>query len=119
MISDSQFMELDAEIWGLIAPPEPDAPIRRKREAIDAALPEIEAVADADDERRIDRIIEKARFEAVMKDSVGFLFKTMGVGVSELTGATLAALQGEARASGAPEPRADASPQNEDPPEEA
>ena len=116
MISDSQFVELDAEIWGLIGAGAKAEPTRQKADkaAVDAALPEIEALPDSDDERRIERIIEKARFEAVMKDSVGFLFKTMGVGVTELTSATIAAVGGEARSAGAADKPA-ADPEISDP----
>ena len=109
MISDSQFVELDAEIWDLIglgqAAKSADAP----SEPADAALPEGAALPDVEDERRIERISEKARFEAVMKDSVGFLFKTMGTGVTELSAGVIAATKGEARSEGATP-----SPENDD-----
>lgn len=102
MISDSQFVQLDAEIWGLMGLAGGPAPVARREtgEPADAALPEIVAAPDAEDARRIDRIIEKARFEAVMKDSFGFLFKTMGEGTTELVAATIAAARGEARSDG-------------------
>ena len=37
-----------------------------------------------EDLRRIDRIVQKAKFSVVAKHSISFLFKTIGVGVSEL-----------------------------------
>jgi len=106
MISDSQFVELDAEIWDLIGLGGAVAPKSQgaAAEPADAALPEVVATPDAEDERRIDRIIEKARFEAVMKDSFSFLFKTMGEGATELTSGVIAAMNGEARSAGTAEP---------------
>ena len=37
-----------------------------------------------EDLRRIDRIVQKAKFSVVAKHSMSFLFKTIGVGASEL-----------------------------------
>ena len=115
MISDSQFVELDAEIWDLIGLESKALP-RANTAEVDAALPDLAAEPDAEDQRRIERIIEKARFETVMKDSVGFLFKTMGSGLGELGAGVIAAAHGEARSAGAttpdkpPSPAADPDP---------
>lgn len=109
MISDSQFVELDAEIWNLIGLKSKTAP-RTHTAEVDAALPDLTAEPDDEDQRRIERIIEKARFEAVMKDSVGFLFKTMGTGLGELGAGIIAAANGEARSAGATTPEEPPSP---------
>ena len=101
----------------------PSAPRARRRDdlaPLDAALPELELAPDTDDDRRIARILEKARFEAVMKDSISFLFKAMGAGSSELAAAVIAAAAGDARSAGSAtpaQPDGDASPAPPTPPE--
>lgn len=86
MITDTQFLEQDAEIFDLFRSYPEDNVRVRISETDD---PVIEVTADENHKRRVDRIVEKARFEAVMKDSVSFLFKTLGVGAGELTSALL------------------------------
>ena len=89
MSSEAEYFDLDREIFDLFRH---DA---SRREHVRISLPEsdsvtdpvVEVAPDADDERRISRIFEKARFELLVRDSVEFLFKTMGTGTSELTGA--------------------------------
>lgn len=45
-------------------------------------------------EQRIERIMEKALFEVVVKDTTGFLFTALGAGLGELAGAMFRSLDG-------------------------
>ena len=46
---------------------------------------------DVEDLRRIERIVERAKFTMVMEHSLSFFFKTIGAGVSGLAAAAIGA----------------------------
>ena len=80
MISDAQFLEQDAQILDIF---------KEESSSLDSARIGSEAETKPrdltiEDLRRIDRIVQKAKFSVVAKHSISFLFKTIGVGVSEL-----------------------------------
>ena len=84
MITEAQFLEQDAKILDIF-----------KEEGMEkslAACQESKAMAkdlDAEDLRRIERIVERAKFTLVMEHSLSFFFKTIGAGVSGLATAAI------------------------------
>ncbi len=103
MISNAQFEKQDAEILAIFA----------RTSSTGAAAPSSAPHAgDAGDSARIERIVEKARYEAVVKDSASFLFRTLGVGVGGLAKAAFGALapEGEAEKPGLRESERDKKP---------
>jgi len=80
MISDAQFLEQDAQILNIF---------KEEGSSLDSAHIDSEAVRvprdlTIEDLKRIDRIVQKAKFSVVAKHSISFLFKTIGVGTAEL-----------------------------------
>ena len=47
---------------------------------------------EAQSEKRINRIVERAHFESVLKDTTSFVFTSFGSGLAELTGALFGAM---------------------------
>ena len=86
MISDAQFLEQDAKILDIF-----------REEGLEKSLdPSQDAKAsvndlDVEDLRRIERIVERAKFAMVMEHSLSFFFKTIGAGVSGLATAAIGA----------------------------
>ena len=84
MITEAQFLEQDAKILDIF-----------KEEGIEkslAASQENNAKAkdlNSEDLRRIERIVERAKFTLVMEHSLSFFFKTIGAGVSGLATAAV------------------------------
>ena len=84
MITDAQFLEQDAQILDIF-----------KEEAIDenSIFSQTDQVSvseiESEDLRRIERIVERAKFTLVMEHSLSFLFKTIGSGISELATAAV------------------------------
>lgn len=79
MISDLEFDTFDSEVDQLF------------REAKAEAL-ELGAKEGVPDEERIERIVEKAQHEAVIRDTTTFLFRSFAPALGELFGALLRAL---------------------------
>ena len=80
MISDAQFLEQDAQILNIF---------KEEGSSLDGTQIDSEAARvprdlTIEDLKRIDRIVQKAKFSVVAKHSISFLFKTIGVGASEL-----------------------------------
>ena len=80
MISDAQFLEQDAQILNIF---------KEEGSSLDSVCVDSEAERvprdlTIEDLRRIDRIDQKAKFSVVAKQSISFLFKTIGVGASEM-----------------------------------
>ncbi len=72
MISDEDYQNREEEIGQLFAQePRPDP---------------------ADDVRRINRIVERALFENVVKDTTSFIFSSFGSALGGLTGAVIGAM---------------------------
>ena len=80
MISDAQFLEQDAQILNIFK--EEDSSLDSTRGDSDAKR--VPRDLTIEDLRRIDRIVQKAKFSVVAKHSISFLFKTVGVGMAEL-----------------------------------
>lgn len=80
MISDAQFLEQDAQILNIF---------KEEGSSLDGTQIDSEAARaprdlTIEDLKRIDRIVQKAKFSVVAKHSISFLFKTIGVGTAEL-----------------------------------
>ena len=80
MISDAQFLEQDAQILNIFK--EEGSSLDSNR--VDSEAERVPRDLTIEDLRRIDRIVQKAKFSVVAKHSMSFLFKTIGVGASEL-----------------------------------
>tara|TARA_B000000565_G_scaffold190734_1_gene145483 strand:+ start:2476 stop:2799 length:324 start_codon:yes stop_codon:yes gene_type:complete len=82
MISDAQFLEQDAKILDIF-----------REEGLEKSQDAKTSVNDLDveDLRRIERIVERAKFTMVMEHSLSFFFKTIGAGVSGLATAAIGA----------------------------
>ena len=87
MISDAQFLEQDEQILSIFK--EEGTSLDSAR--IDSGSEGVRRDLTIEDIRRIDRIVQKAKFSVVAKHSISFLFKTIGVGASELTMAFIGA----------------------------
>jgi hypothetical protein len=87
MISDTKFLEQDEQILNIFK--EEGSSFNGVRE--DSAKERVPRELTIEDLKRIDRIVQKAKFSVVAKHSISFLFKTIGVGVSELTMAFIGA----------------------------
>ena len=87
MISDAKFLEQDKQILNIFK--EEGSSFNGVRE--DSAKERVPRELTIEDLKRIDRIVQKAKFSVVAKHSISFLFKTIGVGVSELTMAFIGA----------------------------
>lgn len=84
MITDAQFLEQDAQMLDIFKDEARDE--SSKSSQVDQiSLSELEL----EDLRRIERIVERAKFTLVVENSVSFLFKTLGSGISELATATV------------------------------
>ena len=84
MITDAQFLEQDAQMLDIFKE-EVRGESSTSIQVDQISLSELEL----EDLRRIERIVERARFTLVVEHSVSFLFKTLGSGVSELATATV------------------------------
>ena len=87
MISDAQFLEQDEQILNIFK--EEGASLNSAQEDSDKERAPRDLTIE--DLKRIDRIVQKAKFSVVAKHSISFLFKTIGVGVSELAMAFIGA----------------------------
>ena len=87
MISDTKFLEQDEQILNIFK--EEGSSFNGVRE--DSAKERVPRELTIEDLKRIDRIVQKAKFSVVAKHSISFLFKTIGVGVSELAMAFIGA----------------------------
>ena len=86
MISDAQFLEQDAKILDIFR----EEGLEKNLEASQDAKTSPKDL-DVEDLRRIERIVERAKFTLVMEHSLSFFFKTIGAGVSGLATAAIGA----------------------------
>jgi hypothetical protein len=96
MITDAQFIEQEAEILAIFEREEASSYARKQT----APVEEVESVQrtiDASAAARIDKILELAQYEVVIKDTTSFLFNTLGAGINGLAKAAFGALDPAAR----------------------
>ena len=86
MISDAQFLEQDAKILDIFREEELEKSLDPSQDAKTSVND-----LDVEDLRRIERIVERAKFTMVMEHSLSFFFKTIGAGVSGLATAAIGA----------------------------
>jgi hypothetical protein len=84
MITDSQFLEQDAQMLDIFKE-EARVESSTSSQVNQVSLIELEQ----ENLRRIERIVERAKFTLVVEHSVSFLFKTLGSGISELATASV------------------------------
>ena len=84
MITDAQFLEQDAQMLDIFKE-EARGESTTSIQVDQISLRELEL----EDLRRIERIVERAKFTLVMEHSLSFLFKTIGSGISELATAAV------------------------------
>ena len=84
MITDAQFLEQDAQMLDIFKE-EVRGESSTSIQVDQISLSELEL----EDLRRIERIVERAKFTLVMEHSLSFLFKTIGSGISELATAAV------------------------------
>ena len=90
MITDAQFLEQEAEILAIF---EREEEISRSRKKAPVAETETaQRSVDASAAARIDKILELAQYEIVLKDTTSFLFNTLGAGINGLAKAAFGAL---------------------------
>ena len=89
MINDAQFFKQDTQILSLFK----EDVLANESQLLSSDRKKLSIDLNAEDERRIERIVEKAKFTIVVKHSISFLFKTIGVGASGLVSVAIEAVR--------------------------